>query len=341
MSTRAFSYGATASEISLGDDDSLLMVDQEQQQQHNDVNNTLDDLQSHDPLLRKQVQHSSSAGGSKAVIETQRESPAPSDSMLKTYPCFSASIIIIIIISSIILILALTTTVFDSYISRRADVDIVGSDDVTDDTLSLISDTLLLTFKRDGYDILDQFLPDKSTVLKYKFLSTYDGIVEPYASMHLQPLSFDNYTQYDYKYTVCPDANTDTDVECKHGELTSDGVDTPFSVACTPFEGYKVQVTEYYPATDPLYPSRIRRKSDGALMCIYVRRELRTLLESDLNDTMTAMSALWSINEVEGAKMFGDNFHASNYFVQAHEFNSAQQDADHMHEGIGFLPQVK
>ena len=40
-----------------------------------------------------------------------------------------------------------------------------------------------------------------------------------------------------------------------------------------------------------------------------------------------------------GQSKYGSDYHSSQYFVEAHEFNSAQQDSDHMHEGVGFLPQ--
>lgn len=71
----------------------------------------------------------------------------------------------------------------------------------------------------------------------------------------------------------------------------------------------QVQVTEYYPDTytgtetvDGVtltnLAGQLRRTADGALMCMYVRRELRVLTESDLNDTMNAMAVLWSTDEV-------------------------------------------
>ena len=218
-------------------------------------------------------------------------------------PCVAVASILGICLVSLMVVLAVSTSAFDSYVSRRGDTvsvtetDDMGPKSVDDDGASIIAnDTLLFTFYRTGYDVLDQFLPEKSTVLKYKFLSTYDGIVEPYATMHLMPLEFDDYPLYNYKYTVCADAKTDTSVACKHGDLWSDGSETPFAIACSPYETYKIQVTEYYPDDDPVYPGRTRRKSDGAMMCMYVRRELRTLLEADLNDTMSTMAQLWKID---------------------------------------------
>lgn len=61
--------------------------------------------------------------------------------------------------------------------------------------------------------------PKRSTVLKYRFLDTYDGIVEPYGEMHLTPLSFANYSSFDYKFTVCADSQSGKSTACKHGDL--------------------------------------------------------------------------------------------------------------------------
>jgi hypothetical protein len=54
---------------------------------------------------------------------------------------------------------------------------------------------------------------------------------------------------------------------------------------------------------------------------------------------MDAMYTLWSVDEDEGQALYGDSYHSSAYFASAHDFNAAQQDADHIHEGLGFLPQ--
>jgi len=320
--------------------------------------------------------------GSKVIVDASGNPISDgAGNIFKSNPCITISFIILVILSSVIVVLATSTTVLDAYIDRSANANSLSVLD--DDGGALITDEDLdFTFYRTGYDVLDQFLPEKSTVLKYKFLSTYDGVIEPFGTMHLLPLSFDNYTSYDYKYTVCPDAKSSdsSSVECKHGDLKADGSETPFAIACDPYDTFKVQVTEYYTDDAPVFAGKTRRKADGAMMCMYVRRELRTLTESDLNDTMTAMATLWSISgafaillpfsplvllfalplsalppsphshslslppslshaDTQGQKLFGSDYYSSTYFVQAHEFNSAQQDSDHMHEGVGFLPQ--
>jgi hypothetical protein len=236
--------------------------------------------------------------GSKVIVDASGNPISDgAGNIFKSNPCITISFIILVILSSVIAVLATSTTVLDAYIDRSANANSLSVLD--DDGGALITDEDLdFTFYRTGYDVLDQFLPEKSTVLKYKFLSTYDGVIEPFGTMHLLPLSFDNYTSYDYKYTVCPDAKSSdsSSVECKHGDLKADGSETPFAIACDPYDTFKVQVTEYYTDDAPVFAGKTRRKADGAMMCMYVRRELRTLTESDLNDTMTAMATLWSIS---------------------------------------------
>jgi len=72
---------------------------------------------------------------------------------------------------------------------------------------------------------------------------------------------------------------------------------------------------------------------------MYVRREISSLNENDLADTMDAMYTLWSTQETEGQAAYGDNYHSASYFLEAHHFNAATQSSDHIHEGLGFVTQ--
>ena len=333
QSHQTVSYGATASEVSLGENESLVdyreeddgLLDEGGEGSGNGIGNGASGSSS--GTAQKQIDFVGDGGSSGGSIEQ----------LAKAQPCLTITVILVLILSTVLIVLATSTSIFDSYARSRLD------DDDDADATPVLSDSISFTFYRNGYDVLDQFLPGTSAVLKYRFLDTYDGIVEPYGEMHLQPLSFANYTSYDYKFTICEDAESSKSTACKHGDLWADGTETPFSVACDTYDTYKVQVTEYYPdsfsgteTVDGLtltdLAGRLRRTADGALMCMYVRRELRVLTEADLNDTMNAMAVLWSTDDEHGNSQYGDNYHSASYFVQAHEFNSAQQDADHMHE---------
>jgi hypothetical protein len=50
---------------------------------------------------------------------------------------------------------------------------------------------------------------------------------------------------------------------------------------------------------------------------------------------MDAMYTLWSVNDDDGQKLYGNDYHSIDYFIEAHHFNAGWQDADHIHEGLG------
>ena len=66
---------------------------------------------------------------------------------------------------------------------------------------------------------------------------------------------------------------------------------------------------------------------------------MRDLTSDDLSSTLDIMYKLWEVSEEEGQELFGENFHSASYFSEAHNFNAAWRDADHIHEGLGFIPQ--
>ena len=48
---------------------------------------------------------------------------------------------------------------------------------------------------------------------------------------------------------------------------------------------------------------------------------------------------LWEVDDVTGAAKFGDNYKSANYLLEFHFYNAAWQTGDHIHEGLGFVPQ--
>lgn len=197
------------------------------------------------------------------------------------------------------------------------------------------TDPFLFTLHRSGYDPLSYFTENKTSVIKYKLLEDYAGVVEPYASMSLyvQDSASAFAAGHTFRYTICPSTTEEYNAtsECTFGEYTESSA-RHVTVECSPFDTFDITVTEYD-------GHDFVRNSTSKAMCMYVRREIRTLSSSDLSATMDAMYALWSTSEEDGQALYGENFHASSYFTEAHTFNAAQQDADHIHEGLGFLPQ--
>ena len=48
---------------------------------------------------------------------------------------------------------------------------------------------------------------------------------------------------------------------------------------------------------------------------------------------------LWEVDDVTGAAKFGDSYKSANYLLEFHFYNAAWQTGDHIHEGLGFVPQ--
>ena len=184
----------------------------------------------------------------------------------------------------------------------------------------------LWTFVRDGYDALPYFLDGKDSYLNYKHLSDYNAVIEP--GVHMSFYADDSLTDsYDSLYVkICDPSDT-----C-HTIDTAEDADEMFSYDCAPFDEFTVQITAKSTTKDDVVIT-------GVALCMYVRREIQSLSEDDLEATMDAMYTLWSMSEEEGKEKYGANFHSSTYIAYAHHFNAAQQNADHIHEGLGFLPQ--
>jgi hypothetical protein len=50
-----------------------------------------------------------------------------------------------------------------------------------------------------------------------------------------------------------------------------------------------------------------------------VRREIRSVSESDLNDFLDASHVLWEYNDAEGQKKFGEDFHTNSFLLGFHQ----------------------
>lgn len=59
----------------------------------------------------------------------------------------------------------------------------------------------------------------------------------------------------------------------------------------------------------------------------------------DIISFMDATYEIYSKPVEEGREKYGNNFKNSDYLLGWHHFSAAQQDADHLHGGNGFLMQ--
>ena len=123
---------------------------------------------------------------------------------------------------------------------------------------------------RVGYNqiVIDQ------NIVNYKFLYDVDTIIEPYVASNMWIEGIDDSVYY--KYSVCSLDNGD---ECYFGSMSLDASTTQdVTIECEPFKKYMISVQQYNIATDEL-----QKDDNGIGMCIYVRREVRTLSADDVS----------------------------------------------------------
>jgi hypothetical protein len=156
---------------------------------------------------------------------------------------------------------------------------------------------LRFTLARVGYDPIDYFV-DKDTIMEYKFLSEHTSAIEPHSETKLVILSgdddgFDDSDNY-YRYRIC---KSDTVENCYEGYLygsNSGKENVNPEIACDPFETFDVTLKKYSAENVGLLETK------GTAICIYIRRELRSLTDADRNKTLDAMYEIWTLAEEEG-----------------------------------------
>lgn len=193
-------------------------------------------------------------------------------------------------------------------------------------------DQMIYTLRRSGYDPLFYFNPSTaSSYLKYKVLDGYVGIIEPYVPNELFIYGADA-TAY-YEYQLC---NVNNDADCSEGVTYLDTAKSTVNVmvGCTAYDVYNLVVIKRSTST-----SEVVETSQGQVMCMNVRREMRELSYEDHQLTMDTMKVLWEVDDATGEAKFGDSYKSANYLLEFHFYNAAWQTGDHIHEGLGFVPQ--
>jgi hypothetical protein len=179
---------------------------------------------------------------------------------------------------------------------------------------------------REGYTELPYFSADKSELFKYAILADYDGILEPNAANNLALLDDDSSTDTGvyFLYTVCPSGSSGGS-DCYTGSysLSGDGPGTvSVTPACAPYDEFDLTVTAYDSSSGSELFS-----TEGSLLCLYVRREIRALTEDDLTKTMDAMYTMWATTDEDGQELYGANYQSAKFLLEYHFFNAAWQDA--------------
>lgn len=174
---------------------------------------------------------------------------------------------------------------------------------------------LSFTLQRQNYPVLSMFTSSASNFLKYKMLDGYNAVIEPYAPMQLVMLGSDaDTTSYAYKLKLC----STTDESCTEISYHADEESNTVAIPCTPHSTYTLTVSEFEADSD----IKTGRTASGKAKCMYVRREISSLTDEDLAETMDALHALWEYPEEEGQKKFGSDYHR--YFIMLSVFLDLQ-----------------
>ena len=220
-----------------------------------------------------------------------------------------------------------TTTGSSTSSSTASSATTTGSTTSSSTTKTTTTDIDFSLF-RVGYDAVEL----NQEILNYKFLKGYDAVIEPYATMQIQVTDYSSLNDVYYKFKLCAD---DSGI-CNEGSLSlvAGVTSTPVMVKCSPYDTYSIKVAEIDVAT-----GSITRTTTGKAMAMYIRREMRSLTETDLSTFMDALEVMYSVDTTTGQELYGDDYRSSSYLLSFHHFNSAWQESDHIHEGNGFLMQ--
>jgi hypothetical protein len=142
------------------------------------------------------------------------------------------------------------------------------------------------------------------------------AVIEPYSTMNLV-VTGDDSSSY-YMYSVCT-----ADSVCYNGVLyssTDQGTSTGVAVECGAYDELTYTINQI-DSTTQLTTST----TTGSAMCMYVRREIRSLTTDDLDRLMNALHTMWAVTEEDGQELYGDNYHDAAYLLEFHHFNAAWQ----------------
>lgn len=171
--------------------------------------------------------------------------------------------------------------------------------------------------------------PDYQSLDSLSYLP-WDNLIEPYRDQYLAISA------------VIVDGVDDTSTY-KHS--SADKYNFEWTILGETYSGYvvtvNVQATGIFNCT-----VSIEDNSDGTvyssnftLAVKYVRREIRSLTESDRDAFFDALQLLYTTNSTDGIALYGAKFANAEKFLYHHLNGAARSDCDHWHDGAGFITQ--
>lgn len=103
------------------------------------------------------------------------------------------------------------------------------------------------------------------------------------------------------------------------------------------YTGHTIQKTFTSPGTYTFTLSNQDQRHDAIVIVKYVKRELRSLGESDRKAFLKAAAKLWKYTTEEGRAKYGEKFTGISTLVEEHALASNDIKCDQFHEGSGFF----
>ena len=76
--------------------------------------------------------------------------------------------------------------------------------------------------------------------------------------------------------------------------------------------------------------------SNFTLAIKYVRREIKSLTDTDRDDFFSALQILYTVNMSTGTALYGEKYANAEYFLYKHLTGAGRSDCDHWHDGAAF-----
>ena len=111
-------------------------------------------------------------------------------------------------------------------------------------------------------------------------------------------------------------------------------------------EIYNGPMIEYTPTTTGVYDmdvaitdinSRNVYSTQYTIAVKYIRREIRTLSDSDREKYFTALETLYNVDQATGEALYGEKYKSAEFLLWRHLNGAGTVDCDHWHDGAGII----
>jgi len=85
------------------------------------------------------------------------------------------------------------------------------------------------------------------------------------------------------------------------------------------------------------FDGNVVRELRTSLVCKYVRREIKTLLDEDREAFLEGLETMYTTPQAQGTLLYGPNFKNAEYFTHMHNVLAGARECDHLGQGRGFF----